>query len=60
MLRQQGAAFRVICGLGRARTSEEAMGGRPGDPARMFEGRDLYRIEAAGGRAGKEVGRRLT
>ena len=28
------------------------MGGRPGDPARVFEGRRLYRIEAACGRSG--------
>jgi hypothetical protein len=35
------------------------MGGRPRDPARMFEGPRLCGVKAPGGRAGKEVGRRL-
>ena len=56
MLRRQAAAFRVLCSLGHASASRKAMGGRPRDPARMFEGRRLCGVEVAGGRAGKAIG----
>jgi hypothetical protein len=59
MLRRQGDTPAALCCLGNASASGEALGGRPRDPARMFEGRRLCGIEAAGGCAGKEVGRRI-
>jgi hypothetical protein len=47
MLRRQGSAFRVLCGLGHARASGEALGGGPCGQAGVPKGCGLCGIEAA-------------